>query len=114
MPTYNNATLAYSHYATLTAKVFGAEVRLKAFRREDPDVIRDFLLIPFKDSTNGTETYGGGRYIEIELPVSSEVVLDFNRSINPWCAYDPQYACPIPPRENHLQLAIRAGEKVYR
>ena len=114
MPTYNNRTLAYSHFGTIVARLDGSTVRLKAFRREDADTIRDFLLIPFRDATNGDETYAGGRYIEIDLPLPGNLVLDFNRATNPWCAYDAGYACPIPPRENQLPMPIRAGEKRYR
>lgn len=115
MPTFNGGTIAYSHFATLNALVAGQPVRLKAFRREDGQVARDFLLIPFTDPTNGEETYAGGRYLEMELPDAGEgeLPLDFNRAANPLCAYDPSYACPIPPRENRLPMPIRAGEKIY-
>lgn len=70
------------------------------------------FLLPFRDATNGKETYGGGRYINIEkgLLVGKKLTVDFNRSHNFYCAYDEKYVCPIPPRENILPVAIRAGE----
>ncbi|GAA4462051.1 DUF1684 domain-containing protein [Nibrella saemangeumensis] len=71
------------------------------------------LSILFRDATSGKETYGGGRYIDIEADAieNNRVVLDFNAAYNPYCAYNPEYACPLPPAENTLPVAIRAGEK---
>ena len=114
MPTYDRRTLRYSHQGTVMVSLEGRMVRLKAFRREADDGRNDFLLVPFRDPTNGTETYAGGRYIELPLPLSAQPMLDFNRAANPLCAYDPSYACPIPPPENRLTVPIRAGEKRYR
>jgi uncharacterized protein (DUF1684 family) len=114
MPTYDNRTLNYSHFGTVRAQVHGQQIRLKVFRREDAEVQRNFLLIPFRDLTNDQETYAGGRYLEIDPPASDRLVLDFNRAMNPWCAYDASYACPIPPPENRLLIPIRAGEKRFR
>jgi uncharacterized protein len=75
------------------------------------------LFLPFGDATNGSETYGGGRYLldtvkGADLGVEDgEVVLDFNFAYNPSCSYDDRWACPLPPPENRLDLAIRAGER---
>jgi hypothetical protein len=83
------------------------------------------LFVPFRDRTSGRETYGGGRYLfdtakdtdglvlEIQ-PSSSDVVLDFNFAYNASCAYSPRWACPLAPPENHLQVDVRAGEKIYK
>ena len=114
MPTYDRRTLRYSRQGTVTVRLHGRAVQLKAFRREGGPGRNAFLLVPFRDATNGTETYAGGRYIELSLPLPAEPVLDFNRAANPLCAYDPSYACPIPPPENRLSVPIRAGEKRYR
>ncbi len=113
MPTFNRKTLRYSHYGTLQTVLAGQTVRLKAFRREE-NAGPDILLVPFRDQTNGAETYAGGRYIELPLPLPRAPVIDFNRAMNPLCAYDPSYACPIPPPENRLMLPVRAGEKRYQ
>lgn len=74
-----------------------------------------YLFIPFNDETNGDETYGGGRYLDIPIPSASntEVVIDFNRSYNPYCAYGGGFSCPIPPVENRLNRPILAGERNY-
>ncbi len=73
------------------------------------------LFIPFTDLTNGHETYGGGRYLDAPLPEpeATEIKLDFNQAYNPYCAYNNEYSCPVPPAENRLQVAIPAGEKSF-
>ena len=83
------------------------------------------LFVPFRDKTSGRETYGGGRYLfdtakntdgmVLEItPGSTDVVIDFNFAYNASCAYSPRWACPLAPPENHLQVEVRAGEKVYK
>lgn len=69
------------------------------------------LWIPFADATNGQETYGGGRYVDVVLREDSLAVVDLNRAYNPTCAYNPAYACPLPPAENHLPFGVPAGEQ---
>jgi hypothetical protein len=77
-------------------------------------ILSDFLFIPFMDSTNGKETYEGGRYIDAEVLVGYKMVLDFNMAYNPPCAYNDKLVCIIPPRENRLDSPIPAGEKKFR
>lgn len=74
-----------------------------------------YLFIPFTDVTTGDETYGSGRYIDImTTDIKNDAVeIDFNKAYNPYCAYSTGYNCPIPPRENLLAVAIKAGEKVF-
>jgi len=76
---------------------------------------RDHLFVPFTDLTSGEESYGGGRYIDILITDIKDdmVLIDFNKAYNPYCAYSSGYNCPIPPRENDLPIAIRAGEKQF-
>jgi uncharacterized protein (DUF1684 family) len=73
------------------------------------------LFVPFTDATNGRETYGGGRYLDVPLPPadSTRLTLDFNRAYNPYCAYNNDYSCPVPPAENRLRVNIPAGEKSF-
>lgn len=72
------------------------------------------LFVPFKDETSGKESYGGGRYIEFEIPEEGNTVyLDFNKAYNPYCAYNHRYSCVIPPPENWLPVRIEAGEKKF-
>ncbi|MCK9480183.1 MAG: DUF1684 domain-containing protein [Bacteroidia bacterium] len=72
------------------------------------------IFVPFKDLTNGKQTYYGGRYMDLKFePNSDSVWLDFNKAYNPYCHYDTGFSCPLVPFENHLSLAIEAGEKLY-
>lgn len=71
------------------------------------------LWLPFYDQTNGTATYGGGRYLDLELATDGTVEVDFNRAYNPLCAYNPDgFNCTLPPDENRLPFAVEAGEKL--
>ena len=94
---------------TLTFSIQGQQYRLVAFA-EEGSLSR--LFVPFSDLTNGAETYRGGRYLDIDRTSTGIYDLDFNRATNPYCVYNPNYDCPIPPRENRLTVAIRAGEKL--
>ncbi len=90
--------------------------RLNVFKPDPPiEGHEDYLFVPFKDATSGGETYESGRYLELEpVPDTRDVfLLDFNLAYNPWCAYSDRYNCPYPPPENHLSVAIRAGEKKF-
>ncbi len=71
---------------------------------------RPGFFLPFRDSTSGRETYGGGRYLDLEPAVGGVVSVDFNLAYNPYCAYDEHYSCPLPPAENWLAVPIEAGE----
>ena len=70
------------------------------------------LFVPFGDLTNGSETYPGGRYLELERTATGIYDLDFNRAYHPFCYYNATYDCPYPPRENRLAIPVRAGEKM--
>ncbi len=72
-----------------------------------------YLFVPFTDLTSGKETYGGGRYLDLEVPDGDSLEVDFNYAYNPYCAYTDGYSCPIPKPESRLSISILAGEKVY-
>ena len=76
------------------------------------------LFIPFRDETSGKETYGAGRYIDLNneehYTAEGKWNLDFNKAYNPWCAYSEDYACPFTPTENWLNVPVYAGEKDYK
>lgn len=74
---------------------------------------KDYIFIPFTDLTNSSDTYGGGRYIEAKIPTGKTYQIDFNYAFNPYCHYTTGYNCPIPPKENFLDLRIEAGEKTF-
>jgi hypothetical protein len=88
---------------------------LKVFAYQPTFVPHDqeSLSILFTDATTGKESYGTGRYLDLEPPADGIYTIDFNRAYNPLCAYTHVYNCPIPPRENTLPVAVRAGEKAY-
>ena len=87
------------------------ELTLTAFVEVDaPDMNR--LFVPFTDGTSGKETYGGGRYLELDRTPTGLYDLDFNRAYHPTCVFNPDFVCPVPPRENKLMTAVRAGEKL--
>ena len=94
-------------------------VSLNIYQSQDlmaTDKYRDHLFIPFSDATSGVETYESGRYIDLEIKdISNDgFMIDFNKAYNPYCAYvSGKYNCPIPPPENRLRVAIRAGEKSF-
>lgn len=80
------------------------------------DATEERLFVPFKDLTSGSETYGAGRYLDMETEEcfsEGKWILDFNEAFNPYCAYNHNYACPLVPPENWLRVRIEAGEKVY-
>ena len=90
----------------------GKEYRLQVYMPKDTSEEK-YWFIPFTDETSGGETYGSGRFIDIDKPASDSTFLDFNYAYNPYCAYNHRYDCPIPPKENRLPIAITAGEKVF-
>ncbi len=85
--------------------------KLTAFAdMDDPTMKR--LFVPFGDLTNNVETYGGGRYLDLDRTPTGLYDLDFNRAYHPYCVYNSTYDCPVPPRENRLAVAIPAGERL--
>lgn len=103
-------------YAELRFRIGDQSLTLLGFT--DPNVSHTHeLFVPFRDATSGHDTYGAGRYLEVELAHHADdthtAVVDFNLAYNPYCAYNVNYSCPIPPRENTLTVAITAGERNY-
>ena len=96
---------------TLAFTLKGQPLTLTAFADIDDTQLRR-LFVPFADLTSGTETYQGGRYLDLERTASGVYDLDFNRAYHPFCVFNPTYECPIPPPENRLKVPIRAGEKM--
>jgi uncharacterized protein len=117
MKTSGDRTPVYVRYGVATFMLKGKPYTLAVFRNKKMlELSQDTssLFIPFRDETCGTESYGGGRYIDCEIPASgNKVKLDFNKAYNPYCAYNPNYSCVIPPEENRLPLRIEAGEMVF-
>lgn len=103
----------YVRYGRVRFACEGQEQTLTLFAAAH-EVEPERLFLPFKDATNGTETYGAGRYLEVPVGTGGTVTLDFNYAYNPFCAYSDRWRCPLPPFENHLKIPIRAGEKTYK
>jgi len=99
----------YVRYGTFRFEVDGQPAELTVYEARNGDA-----FVPFADVTSGQETYGAGRYLEIEPVGRDHFEVDFNLAYNPWCAYSPHYSCPFPPPENRLKVAIRAGEKDFK
>ena len=93
---------------TLRFRIGNEDLGLTAFEQSPEE-----LFVPFRDGTSGNESYGAGRYVEVERLPEGKWLLDFNRAYNPYCAYNENWRCPLPPRENWLAARIRAGEKVF-
>jgi uncharacterized protein len=96
---------------TLAFTLKSQPLALTAFADIDDAQLRR-LFVPFGDLTSGTETYQGGRYLDLERTASGVYDLDFNRAYHPFCVFDSKFECPVPPRENRLSVPIRAGEKL--
>ena len=94
---------------TLDFTVEGIGYRLVALQLVDSE--GDDLFVPFRDTTNGAETYEAGRYLDLAAQDDSTYDLDFNLAYAPFCAYSPSYSCPLPPPENWLAARIGAGER---
>lgn len=104
----------YHRWGEFRFELDGQQLTLQAYK-SDPE--EDRLWVPFRDDTNGEETYGAGRYLDLEVDPhrtpDGRWILDFNESYNPTCAYNEAYECPLVPPENWLDVPIEAGEKDY-
>ena len=110
LPTSSTELRKMQRVGTLTFTVKGTTLTLTAFADEGANPITR-LFVPFGDLTSGTETYRGGRYLELERTSTTIYDLDFNRAYHPFCVFNVNYVCPVPPQENRLPVAIQAGER---
>lgn len=114
MKTSSKRTPEYKVFGKATFTIKGSDYELMIYQNVNltkREGYEDFLFLPFNDYTNGIETYGGGRYLDLRIPEGFTIVLDFNKAYNPYCAYTYGYSCPVPPRENSLKTEIKAGIK---
>jgi uncharacterized protein len=113
MPLTNGSYEPYLRYAAATFELEGQPQRLILYKKLAKEE-KDQWFVPFTDKTNGFETYGGGRYLDVPYKEDAKTItLDFNRAYSPFCAYNPEYVCPVPPKDNRLTVAVPAGEKTY-
>ncbi|WP_312423094.1 DUF1684 domain-containing protein [Epilithonimonas sp.] len=120
LPTSSGKFKQYQEYGKATFELDGKAFTLTLYQSLDlmkMEKYKDYLFLPFRDLTNEKETYGGGKYMDLKIPSGNEIVLDFNQSYQPFCAYNAfDYNCPIVPAENKLPIRIEAGvmyEDVY-
>lgn len=102
-------TEEYEAFANATFELEGQKCALKIFKSEDGS-----LFLPFKDLTTNKETYGSGRYMDLDMSMikNQQIEIDFNRCYHPYCAYNHTFTCPVPPAENLVNVAVKAGEKL--
>jgi hypothetical protein len=112
VPTSDGSQRRYLRYAWAEFDLGGDRHRLLLLQERDRRV-SNRLFLAFLDETSGTDTYGGGRYIDLFQQEEEQITIDFNLAYNPYCVYNYAYSCPLPPEENRLSVAIRAGEKNY-
>ncbi|HJM89353.1 MAG TPA: DUF1684 domain-containing protein [Dehalococcoidia bacterium] len=109
MQTSTGDVASYVRWARIHFDVDDSPAELTVFR----DAQSGSLFLPFQDANAGSETYGAGRYLEVEALHDGKLHVDFNYAYNPYCAYNEMWSCPIPPGENRLTVAIAAGERTF-
>ncbi|GEM_PF-128473 len=115
MKTTTDRKPLYVKYGEVSFQLKGKTFNLDIFKEvlETFGGISNDLFLPFLDETNGLESYGGGRYINTQIPQGEKLVIDFNTAYNPYCAYNEKYSCPIVPRQNYLKTRVEAGVKIF-
>jgi uncharacterized protein (DUF1684 family) len=104
----------YDIYGKAIFKIGDKTIELNIFQSHylrDKEEYKNYLFLPFFDLTNGNDTYGGGRYLDLKIPEGNTIIIDFNKAYHPYCAYSYKYSCPVPPEENFIDLRIEAGIK---
>jgi len=116
MKTSTDRKPLYIRYGEVYFRIDGKDFKLNVYRNIDltkKEEYKDYLFLPFSDLTCGNESYIGGKYIDLRIPKGDTIVIDFNTSYNPYCAYSHKYSCPKVPLENDLNIEIKAGVKKF-
>ena len=117
MPTTTDRKPMYKKYGELHFELKGVQCVLEVYQNLDfikMPKYQNYLFLPFTDLTSGVESYGGGRYLDLQIPDADTVLLDFNQAYNPYCAYNEKYSCPIVPKINDLDVEVNAGVKNFQ
>ncbi|WP_375561988.1 DUF1684 domain-containing protein [Bernardetia sp. OM2101] len=120
MQTTTDRKPIYQKFGEVSFELHGKRHTLNVYQSESltqQEEYKDYLFLPFTDLSNGQESYEGGRYIDLKIPEREatdgqeldKITIDFNKAYNPYCAYNHKYSCPIPPKENHLDIKVLAG-----
>ncbi|CAD5247663.1 MULTISPECIES: DUF1684 domain-containing protein [unclassified Imperialibacter] len=110
--TSDGKTQQYQKFAFVEFEIKGQRKKLTLLRQAGPGM-QNVTFLAFADATSGESTYGGGRYLDVSVKNARQILLDFNLAYNPYCEYNSSYSCPLPLKENVLDIAIEAGEKNY-
>lgn len=116
MKTSTDRKPLYVKYGEAHFVIDGLDYKLNLYRNIElskKEEYKDYLFLPFSDLTSGKESYIGGKYIDMKIPKGETIVIDFNTSYNPYCAYNHKYSCPKVPLENDLNIEIKAGVKKF-
>lgn len=106
----------YKKYGIAHFTIDGINLKINIYQNTElskREEYKDHLFMLFTDNSSGKGSYGGGRYIDLKIPGGDTLIIDFNKSYNPYCTYNKKYSCPIPPEEDHFDLEIKAGIKDY-
>jgi len=117
MPTTTDRKPMYKKYGELHFELKGVQCVLEIYQNLDlikMPKYQNYLFLPFTDLTSGVESYGGGRYLDLQIPDADTVLLDFNQAYNPYCTYNEKYSCPIVPKINDLDVEVSAGVKNFQ
>ena len=120
MQTTTDRKPIYQKFGEVSFELHGKRHTLNVYQSQDltqKEEYKNYLFLPFTDLSNGQESYEGGRYIDLQIPKREaadgqeldKITIDFNKAYNPYCAYNHNYSCPIPPKENHLDVKVLAG-----
>lgn len=124
-PTFQMATSTerkalYQEYGVLKFNLKSKDFELTVYQSQDEledEKYKDDLYLAFTDATSGNESYGAGRYLDIKTTdeqANGTILLNFNNTFNPYCAYNELFSCPLTPRKNHLDIKVKAGIQVFK
>lgn len=119
MATTTTRSPIYEKYGEAHFSLHGKEIVLNIYQSHElreTEKYRKYFFLPFRDETNGEETYGGGRYLGLWMhqDAPDSIVVDFNKAYNPYCVYNVKYSCPLVPKSNWMEVAIPAGVKDFK
>ena len=117
MPTTTDRKSKEVVYGVAHFSLNGSAHELEIYQNEElmlEEGYEAYLFLPFTDMTNGEETYGGGRYLDLSIPKGNTILLDFNKAYNPYCTYNKKFSCPLVPGVNDLKTRVEAGVKDFK
>lgn len=120
MATTTDRKPLYKEFGILKFKLNRKNHELTIYQSQDDskdEKYKNYLFLPFTDDTSGNESYGGGRYMDVmttDIKKDNTILLNFNNTYNPYCAYNDKYSCPLTPKKNHLNIEINAGVKTFK